>query len=119
MIQFVLPTIMLVLVAACGNKEQAPPPPPPPPPPQVVAPVPAPVIAPAAESLLEKSPEPKAPIAAEIAKPGSDGHTVVKGDTLYSIAKKHGVKHQDLAKWNNITNPKRLRLGQKLRLSRT
>lgn len=106
---------MLVFVAACGKKEQAPPPPPP----QEVAPVPAPVIAPVAEPVAEKSPEPKAAIAAESAKPSSDGYTIVKGDTLYSIAKKHGVNHQDLAKWNNITNPKRLRLGQKLRLSGT
>jgi LysM repeat protein len=41
----------------------------------------------------------------------------VAGDTLYGIAKKHGVKPKDLARWNGIKDPRRLRVGQKLKLA--
>jgi LysM repeat protein len=44
-------------------------------------------------------------------------YTVVKGDTLYSIARKHRVNVRDLAKWNDIKDPAQLRVGQQLRLS--
>lgn len=50
---------------------------------------------------------------------GSDGDTyVVKaGDTLASIGRANGVSHRELAKWNNISDPTRLRAGQEIRLS--
>ena len=44
-------------------------------------------------------------------------HKVAKGETLFSIAKKHGLKSTDLAKWNNIRDPSRIRVGQELALS--
>ena len=48
----------------------------------------------------------------------SDGkYTVVKGDNLYRIAKKNGLNYRDLAKWNKIEDPRRLRVGQELRLT--
>ena len=47
---------------------------------------------------------------------GSGSYTVVPGDTLGSIAKKHGVKVGDLATLNTITDPAKLRVGQVLRL---
>lgn len=49
---------------------------------------------------------------------GSGGTYVVdKGDTLWSIAEKNGIGHGNLAKWNNIDDPRDLRVGQKLTLS--
>ena len=51
------------------------------------------------------------------AAPDSSKHKVAKGETLFSIAKKHGVKSADLAKWNNIRDPSRIRVGQELALS--
>lgn len=43
-------------------------------------------------------------------------YTVKRGDTLYSIALDHGVEYRDLAAWNNIENPNRIRVGQQLRV---
>ena len=60
-----------------------------------------------------------APAAAPVAsapRAGSGSYTVVPGDTLGSIAKKHGVKVGDLATLNTITDPAKLRVGQVLRL---
>lgn len=42
-------------------------------------------------------------------------YSVKAGDTLYSIARKHGLKHQFLAKINHIKH-NRIYLGQKLKL---
>ena len=47
---------------------------------------------------------------------GSGTYTVASGDTLGSIARKHGVKTGDLATLNTITDPAKLRVGQVLRL---
>jgi len=44
-------------------------------------------------------------------------YVVNKGDTLWDIAEKNGISHGDLAKWNNVNDPKDLQVGQKLRLS--
>jgi lipoprotein NlpD len=41
---------------------------------------------------------------------------VRRGDTLYSIALEHGAEHRDLAQWNQIDDPGRLRVGQQLRV---
>ena len=41
-------------------------------------------------------------------------HTVQKGETFYSIARSLGVKAEDLMKLNGITDPTRLREGQRL-----
>lgn len=54
----------------------------------------------------------------------SDGKyvTVVKGDTLWAIAKTHlgsGSKYKQLATWNNISNPDLIYVGQKIYLSST
>lgn len=70
-----------------------------------------------------RAPEPAAPVA-----PAPEGvdrpatatnatHTVVRGDTLSAIAKARGVSAADLASWNNIKDPRRLRVGQELRLT--
>lgn len=44
-------------------------------------------------------------------------YRVVRGDTLYAIAFKHGVDYRDLAAWNRIVPPYRIYAGQELRLS--
>lgn len=47
---------------------------------------------------------------------GSGTYTVVPGDTLGVIARRHSVKVGDLALLNNITDPAKLRVGQVLKL---
>lgn len=47
----------------------------------------------------------------------ADEYTIERGDTLASIGKAHGIDAKDLAEWNAIGNPRRLQIGQKIRLS--
>ena len=49
---------------------------------------------------------------------GQDGgtYTVIKGDTLSSIAKTHSVEVSQLREWNNLKSDN-IKLGQKLRVS--
>lgn len=44
-------------------------------------------------------------------------YIVQTGDTLYSIALKHGISPKDLAEWNNIVDPHSIHAGQRLKLS--
>lgn len=44
-------------------------------------------------------------------------YTVLKGDTLYSIAFRNGVDFRDLAHWNQVAEPYTIWPGQRLRLS--
>jgi len=39
-----------------------------------------------------------------------------KGDTLYSIARKFGVDHQDIKRWNSVSMANRLQPGQKVKI---
>jgi lipoprotein NlpD len=41
-------------------------------------------------------------------------HVVQPGETLYSIAWRHGLDYQDLARWNGLRNPDRLAIGQRI-----
>lgn len=59
---------------------------------------------------------PKADVPATRTTPGQ--YTVKKGDTMTSIAKSHGVSVEELSKVNKITDPKKLQLGQVLKLPR-
>lgn len=43
-------------------------------------------------------------------------HIVVKGESLEKIAKQHGTTVADLQKLNNISDPKKLQIGQQLTL---
>jgi len=45
--------------------------------------------------------------------------TVQKNDTLYSIARREGYSHHQLARWNHLRSPYILKPGQSLRLSPT
>lgn len=64
---------------------------------------------------------PKPPVAQVAPTPSSAaprGEYVVKrGDTLYSIALEQGVDYRELARWNRIDDPSKLRLGQSLRIT--
>ena len=44
-------------------------------------------------------------------------HTVLKGETLYSIAWRHGLDYKKVASWNNIRSPYTIYAGQRLRLT--
>jgi lipoprotein NlpD len=50
-------------------------------------------------------------------KTSPDFYAVRRGDTLYSIALEHGADYRDLAQWNHLDDPTRLRVGQELRVT--
>ena len=54
--------------------------------------------------------------AAQQASQPAGTYTVAAGDTLAKIAKKFGTKAETLAKLNSISDPKRLKIGQKLQV---
>jgi lipoprotein NlpD len=63
-------------------------------------------------------PKPKAPVAAPAPVPVAEGFYVVKrGDTLYGIALEHGADYREVAQWNSLEDPGKLRVGQVLRVS--
>jgi len=41
-------------------------------------------------------------------------HTVIGGDSLWRIAKKHNVRINSIVKWNHLTHDKPLKIGKKL-----
>jgi lipoprotein NlpD len=43
-------------------------------------------------------------------------YEVKRGDTLYSIALEHGVDYRELAQWNGLDDPTKIRIGQVLRV---
>ena len=47
--------------------------------------------------------------------PGS--YVVKRGDTLYSIALEHGADFRELAQWNRLDDPSKIRIGQELRMT--
>lgn len=48
---------------------------------------------------------------------GDGMYVVEKGDTLWNIAEKNGISHGNLAKWNNVNDPRELQVGKQLRLT--
>ncbi|MGR8919965.1 MAG: peptidoglycan DD-metalloendopeptidase family protein [Gammaproteobacteria bacterium] len=48
--------------------------------------------------------------------PASGVHVVVRGDTLHAIAWRYGLDYRDLVRWNTLSNPDLIRVGQRLRL---
>ena len=67
--------------------------------------------------VLERAPVSAARPAPPPAGPRSDVYTVKRGDTMFSIALDHGLDYKELAAWNNIDNPSRIRPGQQLRIT--
>lgn len=73
---------------------------------------PAPDVVRSIVSAPPKSNETKGAPAPEAA--GGKTYVVVKGDNPASIARKNGVSYEKLLKANNIDDPKKLQIGQKL-----
>lgn len=46
-------------------------------------------------------------------------HILRKGETLYSVARSYGVAYEELMRENAITDPRRLHVGQKIRIPGT
>ena len=46
--------------------------------------------------------------------PAEGVYTVQAGDTLYSIARRHGVTVDELVAWNDIPDPRQIKPGQKI-----
>ncbi|HEX9876512.1 MAG TPA: peptidoglycan DD-metalloendopeptidase family protein [Gammaproteobacteria bacterium] len=46
----------------------------------------------------------------------ADVHVVQPGETLYAIAWRHGLDYHQLARWNGLSNPDRIAVGQRIRL---
>jgi lipoprotein NlpD len=91
-------TLFVVLVAGCAAQK------------------PAPVDdrrAPPQAAVIKPVPKP-GPGAAQVAP---SRYVVRRGDTLYSIALEHGIDYRELARWNGMDDPARLRVGQELRLT--
>ncbi len=84
-------------------------------------PAPAPAAAKPIQTAAVAAPQPRpqqpAPQQAAPAVAGSDGIYVVKaGDTLYSIARRHGANVTQLAALNNLESAAHIRIGQRLRV---
>ena len=43
-------------------------------------------------------------------------HVVRRGETLYGISFRYGLRYQDVAAWNGISDPYIIEIGQRLRL---
>jgi lipoprotein NlpD len=99
-------TVVLLLVAACA------------------APGRAPVVERTAKSraAARTAPKPPAPrpapaVVAPAPQPAAEGYYIVrKGDTLYSIALENGADYRELAQWNGLDDPARIKVGQALRV---
>ncbi len=78
--------------------------------------------------VIERAPgasRPAAPVATKPAKKAPalgekdwrpDSYTVKKGDTLYAIGLEFGFDYKDIARWNNISAPYGIKVGQTLKL---
>jgi lipoprotein NlpD len=67
--------------------------------------------------VIERAPPTQARAAAPpVADTRPETYTVKRGDTLFSIALDQGHDYKELAAWNNLDNPNRIRPGQQLRL---
>jgi len=79
---------------------------------------PAPVEERAVRGARAPAPKPPAATAAAAPKPAAaDGfYTVKQGDTLYSIALDNGADYREVAQWNALDDPTKLRIGQVLRV---
>jgi lipoprotein NlpD len=85
--------LMLVLAAGCASRR-----------------TPAPVVD-------ARAPKPAVAAPAPPARPADGFHTVKRGDTLYSIALEHGADYREMAQWNSLDDPTKIRVGQQLRVT--
>ncbi|MDY0072775.1 MAG: peptidoglycan DD-metalloendopeptidase family protein [Thauera sp.] len=57
------------------------------------------------------------PQAVEIAARASGLHIVQRGDTLLSIARQYGVSLPELVRWNELSDPNQIQVGQSIRIA--
>lgn len=104
-------------LAACGKDE---------PPAEPASAISAPAAAPATQMPSQTAATPEQPSSTSATgKPAvraasaaaRQTYVVEKGDTLYGIASSRDVTAADLARWNDISDPRRMRVGQELRLT--
>jgi lipoprotein NlpD len=67
------------------------------------------------------APAAKPPVAQQTPGPGAstapDGfYQVKRGDTLFAIALEHGADYREVAQWNTLDDPTKIRVGQLLRV---
>jgi lipoprotein NlpD len=95
-----LATMLVVLAAGCASRQAG---------------------APVAERNPGRASAPaKAPAAQAAPIPGATPqgfYQVKRGDTLYSIALEHGADYREMAQWNYLDDPTRIRVGQLLRVT--
>lgn len=68
-------------------------------------------------TVVQHPPGTTRPVASAPQVRGAGEHLVVRGDTLYGIAFRHGVDYRDLARWNGIKAPYTIYPGQRLRVT--
>ncbi len=67
--------------------------------------------------VVDRAPPPAAtPAAPPSADTRPEFYTIRRGDTMFSIALDHGLDYKELAAWNNLDEPGRIRPGQQLRV---
>lgn len=69
------------------------------------------MLAGCADQSVQRPPDPR------VERPVERSYVVRSGDTLYSIAWRHGLDYRELARWNGIGADFRISPGQALRLS--
>jgi murein DD-endopeptidase MepM/ murein hydrolase activator NlpD len=65
----------------------------------------------AASALAQANP----PAPAAVERP--EYYVVKRGDSLSAIARRYGLEYRELARWNGISDPSRIEVGQRLRLT--
>ena len=91
--------IVVVLLAGCASQHK-----------------PAPVVDRTGAAARPTVVAPAAPPAAPATVVPEGHYLVKKGDTLYSIALDNGADYRDVAQWNNLDDPTKIRVGQVLRV---
>ena len=84
-----------------------------PPPTPTPLPTPSPTVPP---TPAPTTPPPAQPTEATTAPAQEQVYIVQPGDTLYSIARRYGVRLENLAAYNGIINPNRIYVGQQIRI---
>jgi lipoprotein NlpD len=67
--------------------------------------------------VVDRAPQDRSPSRQTSAAESGRTHVVQRGDTLYSIAFRHGLEYRQVAAWNGIASPYTIYPGQRLRLS--
>ena len=76
-----------------------------------------PVQAPVVDRIPPAAASPAAkPAAPAVVDTRPEFYTIRRGDTMFSIALEHGLDYKELAAWNNLSDPSRIRPGQQLRV---